>query len=650
MRLSFEILSRHSNRGCSLSSDEMESGEIEILEGEAPTDPKLVILLEQVRAFPKLPGVYIMKNEAGDVIYVGKAKDLRNRVKTYFMGGDGRAQIEFLLKKIHSIEKIVTAHDQQAIVLERDLIAKYKPRYNIRLKDDKAFLSIRVDEDAKWPRLELVRKRHDDGARYFGPYSFSYELRSLLEIIKRVVPLRTCANTVMYNRSRPCLEYQIKRCAGPCCLPVDEVQYRKWVKQAIAILEGKTDKIIADLTALMEKASEELRFEDAAFSRDRLAVLSNFKAGVSLVSSRGENRDVFGIYREESLAALSVIKVRGGRVSDSINFSFSGVSVSTQEILESSVTQFYEGGREIPEEIVLAEELLNFEMIEELLSEKRGSKVNFVVPERGIKSRLLDLAVVNAKEHYLATFDAEAKYQELAKKLSVKFKLRQVPRRIECVDISNFQGTDMVGAIVSFFDGVPDKSSYRKYKIAGEGKPDDFASINEVVGRRIERGLAEGTLPDLLIVDGGPGQLAMALEARDALSAELEIVSLAKMRTEADTQSSEIKKKPERVYLEGEEEPILLDESDEITNFVSRVRDEVHRFVITFHRSTRAKRVFRSILDEIPGVGPERRQRLLKVYGAVEHMKSVSADEIAKNGRMPRSLAEKVLKWINEKN
>ena len=610
----------------------------------------LADLHQEVSNFPKLPGVYIMKNVDGDVIYVGKAKDLRARVKTYFLGGDGRAQIQFLLQKIATLEKIITASEQQALVLERDLIAKYKPRYNILLKDDKAFLSVRVDQDADWPRLDLVRKRpEDDGARYFGPYSFSYELRTLLEIIKKVVPLRTCTDTVFYNRQRPCLEYQIKRCAGPCCLPVDRDTYRTWVKQAISILEGKTDKLQSDLTAQMEKASEELRFEDAAGIRDRLTVLTNFKSGTSLVSSRGENRDVFGLYREEQLVTLSVIKVRGGRVAENVNFAFSEVSIGDEEIFESAILQFYNKGREIPDEIILSIVLSNLTMIESALIEKAGNKVEFTVPERGIKYRLLELAIVNAREHFVSKFDAEDRYKEIAKKLSQRLRLRQVPRRIECVDISNFGGTDMVGAIVSFFDGLPDKSNYRKYKIAGEGKPDDFASINEVVGRRLERGKVENDLPDLLIIDGGPGQLAMALEARDSLEVNLEIVSLAKMRTTSQVTSTQIEKKPERIYLEGQEDPIELDESDELTHFVARVRDEVHRFVITFHRSTRAKRVFKSVLDDISGVGPERRTRLIKAFGSVSEMKKRSSDEIAKAGRMPLSLANKILVQIKSK-
>jgi excinuclease ABC subunit C len=603
----------------------------------------------QVDAFPRMPGVYLMRDKSGTVIYVGKAKDLRARVRSYFAGGDGRSQIAFLLQRIRALEKIVTESEHQAFVLERDLIAKYKPRYNIRLKDDKEFLSIRIDENAEWPRLELVRRMQEDGARYFGPYSFSYELRSLLEIIKRVVPLRSCTNTIFYNRQRPCLEYQIKRCCGPCCLPVDRSQYRAWVKQAISILEGKTEQLAKDLTGQMDRASEELRFEDAAVLRDRLAVLSNFKKGQSLISADGEHRDVFALYREERLAALVVLKVRYGRSADSTTFSLNDVEIGDAGVVESAVTQYYESGREVPAEIIVPFDLENESMLAEELSLRAGHRVEFIVPQRGVKFRLLNIAQVNAKAHFSATFDAEARYVELSRKLSRTLALRQIPRRIECVDISNFQGSEIVGALVAFVDGEHSKELYRKYKISRQGKPDDFAAVHEVVSRRLERGKEEGDLPDLLIIDGGPGQLAKALEARDALGVALEIISIAKMRSAAEGPgAAPAEKKPERIYREGKPDPLALADDDDVTHFLQRIRDEVHRFVITFHRTRRAHRVFRSVLDDIAGVGPERRSRLLREYGSIERLRQAGADDVARAGRMPKPLAEKILRVLGE--
>lgn len=604
----------------------------------------------KVGQFPQLPGVYIMRAQSNEVIYVGKAVNLRARVRSYLRGGDGRVQIAFLMRKLHDIEVIVTQNENQAFILERDLILRFKPRYNIRLKDDRAYLSIRVDLGADWPRLEVVRKIEDDGARYFGPYSSSYELRNLLEVIKRAIPLRTCSNTVFYNRARPCLEYQIKRCAGPCCLPVDRDEYAAWVKQAIAVLEGKGDALKRQMIVDMNRASEELRFEDAAALRDRLEALESAKQSAPLITPGGESRDVFSLFREQQLACVAVLIVRGGRIVDSVNFSFQEVQVSDEELIEAVISQFYEQGREIPDEIISPFEIANAEMLLSVLRDLRGHSLELIAPQRGIRFRFLGLAELNARQHFIATYDAEKRYLEIAREFAKLFALKQIPRRIEVVDISNFQGSDIVGALVCFFEGNPDKSAYRRYRIKQQGKPDDFAAVHEVVTRRLERGLREGDLPDCLMIDGGPGQLASACRARDELRLTLDIISLAKERTEQAARKEEIEKKPERIYLEHRSDPIALDSAHPLTHFVARMRDEVHRFVITFHRQSRAKRVFRSILDDIPGVGPERKQRLMRQYGSIEAMRDAPLEEFAKHGRMPKSLAQKVLGIINKKN
>ncbi len=604
-------------------------------------------LKKEVSKLPSLPGVYLMRDVADEVIYIGKAKDLRARVRTYFGLGDGRYQIEFLMKRVAKIEKIVTQSEEQAFILERDLINKHKPRYNIRLKDDKAYLSVRVDDNAEWPRLELVRKIENDGARYYGPYSSGYELKSLLEIIKRVVPLRTCSDTVFYNRARPCIEYQIKRCAGPCVLNVDRDDYRAWVKQAMSILEGKSGALQEHLEKKMQRASEEMRFEDAALYRDRLEVLKNFSRGDKLISSHAEDRDVFGFYREERLVVVSVIMQRLGRVSNNLNFSFVEVGVSDQEILEAVVGQFYQGDREIPPEILLPFPFENLSITEAYLENVKKESVSFLVPQRGLKFRLLKLAELNARQHFISQFDAEARYLEVAKGLALKFKLKQIPRRIECIDISNFQGSDIVGALVVFFDGAAQKSDYKRYNISLQGKPDDFAAVYEVVKRRLSRSGEEHNLPDLLVIDGGAGQLSAALRARDELGISLDIVALAKMRVESDAGASELSTKPERVFLEGEPEPLPLENEGLATHFLQRLRDETHRFVISFHRARRSKRVISSGLEKIPGVGPERRRRLLKEFGSLERLKEAPPEEIARAGRMPLPLAHKIIRIIS---
>ncbi len=605
-------------------------------------------LRRQVAHFPALPGVYLMRDDDQIVIYVGKAKDLKARVRTYFAGGDGRYQIEYLLQRVALVEMIVTQTEEQAFLLERDLITKYKPRYNIRLKDDRAYLSIRIDENAEWPRVELVRKIAQDGAKYFGPYAFSSELRNLLEVVKKVLPLRTCSNAVLYNRTRPCLEYQIKRCCAPCCIQVERSEYLQLVKQAIAILEGRSAATVKQIEERMELASNDLRFEEAASWRDRLELLRTFQAGHSLVSFRGENRDVFAIFREGTQAALCVLLVRGGRISDTKSFTLFDVRIEDDALLEASLQQFYEGGRDLPDEILVPNEFDNLSLMQAGFSARRGKGVVIVAPQRGSKARLLATAELNAKQAFLSSLTTESEWSQVSTKLATLVGLKQIPRRVECVDISNFQGSDIVGAAVVFFDGVADKSSYRKFIISQQGKPDDFAAIHEVVSRKLKRGLEEGNLPDLLVIDGGPGQLSMALLARDELKLSLDIVGLAKMRTASEFDATTIVRKPERLYLEGNDEPILLGEGDLVTRFLARMRDEVHRFVITFHRQKRAKRVFASALDSIAGLGPERRGRLLRHFGSVKAIGVAPAEEVAKVGRMPLPLAEKVIVKVKE--
>ena len=600
----------------------------------------LSTLRKGVKTLPTSPGVYLMKDEQGILIYIGKARNIRARVRTYFMGGDGRLQIEFLLKRIKSLETIVTENEEQALILERDLINRHKPRYNIRLKDDKSYISIKIDTNAAWPRLELTRKVEQDGAMYIGPFTEGGKIREVLNVIRNVVPLRTCTNTVFYNRQRPCLEYQIKRCAGPCCLPVDKDEYAQWLDQAVAILEGKTAKASKALNQRMEKASQDLRFEEAAILRDRIALLEQFASGEKYRFHQAEHRDSFAIYREGSLANLCVINVRNGRISDSRTYSFKDVLISNGELLESAILQYYESEREVPEEILLAEKPFDLALLQGALKKKRGAALEINVPQKGSKFRLVQLAALNARHALQNSIDSEEKLARISQRLAQEFRLRQMPRRIECIDISNLQGSDIVGAQVSFFDGHPDKANYKKYKISFQSKPDDFAAIEEVVTRRLARAKAEGNFPDLLIIDGGALQLERALFARDKLGVNVDIIALAKMRTASG--NGDTKAVPERVFIQGKEDAIVLASDDELTHYLQRIRDEAHRFVITFHRQRRARRVFQSALDNISGVGVERKGRLLRHYGNVDAIKGADENELAKVGRMPLSLARKI--------
>lgn len=604
---------------------------------------KLLVLKDQVSSLPKLPGVYLMKDSTGETLYVGKAKDLFARVSTYTNGGDGREHIFFLMEKVCSVETIVCTTEQQAIILEWDLIRRYKPRYNIRLKDDKAYYSIRIDENAQWPRLQLTRKIVDDGATYFGPYPSGSDIKEVVDSIQKILPLRTCTDTVFYNRVRPCLEYQIKRCAGPCCLNIDKEEYRRWVADAKAIINGKVDDIISRLEERMQIVADNQLYEEAANIRDRIQLLKDFSATRTGLIRYGEDQHVFGIYREGGMLVISLLKVKNGRITEGQYFPFTQVLGEDTEIIESAVEQYYTEGIEIPQEVILPVECENTEFLKELIERRNGMAPEFIHPQRGVKSKLLGLANVNARQHFISTFNEETKYSEASTKLARTLKLKQIPRRIECIDISNFQGSDIVGAIVVFFDGVPQREEYKKYIISNQSAPDDFGSIYEVVIRRLRLAIATGEFPDLLLVDGGLGQLNAACRAREELGINLEIASLAKIREFSDGN-----KKPERLFREGFEMPIELAPTDDLTLLVTKIRDEVHRFVITFHRTRRNKRVFGSILDNISGLGKVRKEKLLKQFGSVEGIGRLSADEIVQKCKLPLQIAERVLAAIKK--
>ena len=393
-----------------------------------------------------MPGVYLMKDRDGKVLYVGKAKNLRARVSSYFLGRDERHNVPYLIARVRNIDTLVTENERQAIILENDLIKKYKPHYNIRLKDDRAHLTVRIDMAQEWPRLELVRQIENDGARYIGPFAFTYELRALLEIVKRTVPLRTCSDRVLMNRVRPCLEYQIKRCAAPCCLPVDKAQYLEWVGQAAAILEGKNEEVLETLRADMERASADLRFEDAAAIRDRIAVLEKIAAERPAVLFGEGARDAFGIYRDGQNLELSVLMVRKGRLFEADTFSFTDIEFDPSEILPSLLSQYYGDRREPPEEVLLPIELEDKTAREELYAQKLNRKVEFIFPKKGPKARLLALAQQNARENYQARFGLGSEDRAL-RALASELELAETPRLIECADISHFQGSATVGSV-----------------------------------------------------------------------------------------------------------------------------------------------------------------------------------------------------------
>jgi len=607
---------------------------------------------ERLSALPTLPGVYIMKGVEGNVLYVGKAKNLKNRVRSYFSGGDGRYNALFLVRKACDIETIVTEDERQALILENDLIKKYRPRYNIRLKDDKAHLLVRVDLNSEWPRIELVRWERPDGAKYIGPFAFGYELRTMLDVIRNSIPLRTCSDRVLINRVRPCLEFQLKRCAAPCCYPVEKALYQEWVERAVSILEGDSTHVVKVLESQMERASAELRFEEAARIRDQLEVLREATADRPVYSFSNGAQDAIGIHREGTRAELSVLQVRRGRLRNAQTFGFDKIDLPDDELLSSFLSQYYGGGGEIPELIIVPFNLEDVDARAALYSELRGRKVEFIVPERGEKTRLASLAQENARENFLARYGASSKEGDLSlRALKDELGLEQAPRTLECVDISHFQGGSTVASVVHFRDGRPDKARYRHFILKNqEGKPDDFASMKEVVLRHLSKCNDENSIADLIIVDGGKAQLSMALAARESISLMgPQIISLAKKRGRKIPYYARIAGmaerglyKPERVYVEGKLAPIVLRESSKALHLLERIRDEAHRFAITFHRRLRTKKAFSSPLEGIIGLSSKRRIELLKVFGSVQRLRGATVEEIVERTGIPIGIAKRV--------
>jgi excinuclease ABC subunit C len=594
-----------------------------------------------------------MKDSDGEVLYIGKAKDLRSRVRSYFSGGDERFRIKFMLEQVICIDALVTEDERQALVLEADLVRKYKPHYNIRLKDDKSHLHVRIDLSVEWPKLELVRVVKDDGAKYIGPFVFSAELKTVLEVLKRITPLRSCTDRTLHNRIRPCLEYQIKRCVAPCCLEVDRIQYLDWVEQAIQILKGKNEEVIKKLTQDMEKASLLQCYEDAAVIRDRIDILKKMKDEQSSTDFGVDLVDAIGIYNEGGKIEISILLVRNGRLVESYTYGCES-DLDPVEVLGATISQFYSDKKTFPNLILIPLALEDLSVRGEMYSEKSGKTVSIVVPERGSKHRLLELAHANAKQNHEARYNAVDKIDRILNALQFELGLDQAPRNIECVDISHFQGSGTVGAIVSFCDGKPNKNNYRCFHLSQEIN-DDFASMREVLHRHLTRSMEEGALSDLIVVDGGRAQLSQAIAVREELGIDRPIfIGLAKKRRlsvhyRSNLSDGSRSKKPERIFLENKEDPLILNPRSESLLLLEKIRDEAHRFVILFHRKTRQKKAIKSKLDNIPGIGKIRKVALLREFGSVDAIAQLSVEEICRRSGLTATLARRLLKFSRAK-
>jgi excinuclease ABC subunit C len=594
-----------------------------------------------------------MRDRGGEVLYVGKAKDLRARVRLYFSHADERSQVQFLLRRVADIETLVTRNEKEALILENNLIKQYKPRYNIRLKDDKSYLSIKVTTKHPWPRILATRKIVKDGNRYFGPFSSAVAARETIDIIERHFLLRNCTDHNFKNRGRPCLQYQIKRCLAPCVLPVDEKEYQERVRQAMLFIEGKRQELVTELKQKMREKSEALAFEAAAKIRDQIQAVEKTLEKQRMVSHRGGDQDIFGLYREGGFIEVQVLLVRQGKLTDNQSYSLQDLELPDDEIMSALLTQFYQGYRFIPDEILLPVGLEDADVREEILSERKDKKVALIHPQRGDKKQLVEMAVENARQSFFERHDQEKAREKMLQELQSQLRLKNYPQRIECFDISTLHGSHAVGSMVSFVNGEPDKERYRHYRIRTvdpSSGGDDFAMMLEVLKRRFARGKDESDLPDLVVVDGGKGQLAMAQAAMAQVGVKgVEAVGLAKMRVERSARSTEIQRTEERVFLPGQSNPVTLKRNSNALFLLQRVRDEAHRFAITYHKKLRSKQTLFSALDRVPGVGHRRKRELLRAFGSIKRIEEATLEDLLKVPSMNEKIAQEILQALRGK-
>lgn len=623
-----------------------------------PSDD-LVSIREQVDQVPTNPGCYLWKDGSGKVIYVGKAKNLRARMRQYVTLQDDRAKIPLMMQVVRSFDYIVVENEHEALVLERNLIAQYRPYFNVDFKDDKSYPYIAITESDTFPAIKYTREKHKKGTRYFGPYTDSYAARQTIETLRKVVPIcsATCvewkrakrllekdpdgaavANLLLAKKGRPCFDYHVGKGPGVCVGAIDTVSYAKNVRQVENFLRGNRSEIVSELKDQMQEAAADLDFEKAARLKSRLSSLSDLDDRQQVTFPTSVNIDLIGIYREETISAACVFVVREGRTIRSVEFILDkGLDVSEEELVSGFLKRYYDETADIPAEVNLPIELLDAEVLSEWLTQKRGHNCVLHHPQRGEKFRLLQMASANARHalmrHMIRTGYADDRTNQALLQLESALALDAPPLRIECFDISTLHGNFTVASMVVFTNGKADKSQYRRFKIRAElDEANDFVSMTEVLGRRYspERMADErfGSRPDLLVVDGGKPQLTAAINQLNELGLDIPVCGLAKS--------------DEEVFVPWDDTPIVLPTGSASLYLIKQVRDESHRFAITFHRELRDKAMTVSILDEIPGVGPKRKKDIMRHFGSFKRLKAASVEDISQVKGVSVNLAETI--------
>ena len=602
---------------------------------------------DRLKQIPKKPGVYFFKDTSSHILYIGKAKELRTRVRSYFQKNRHQSAKNIsMIKKIRDVDWIVVSSEVEALLTEANLIKKYQPFYNVNLRDDKSFPYIRITKEP-YPRVFITRTIVKDGSRYFGPYTDVIYLRRTLKAIRAIFPIRSCDffiddDVIEKKKISLCLDYHIKKCEGPCEGMVSEQIYGEMISNVIKFLNGRTNDIENSITEKMNNASHDLRFEDAGVFRDQLTAIKDFRERQRKVSADFKDRDIFALATDEDYGIAVVVRIRNGRINSREKLSLRNLDSSEESIFETILTRFYLESDFIPNEIVLPKEPTNSDQLIAFLKQKRKGSVKFKYAERGEKAKELRLAYQNAKlllgEWKLNRMKRKDFVPKMVEQLKEDLQLKSSPRKIEAFDISHLGGTNTVASMVSFFDGKPKKNEYRKYNIKTVEGIDDFASMREVVLRRYSRVKKEGLgFPDLILIDGGKGQLSMAVSALRELGLEyITVIGIAK--------------RLEEVFVPGHSDPQNIPKSSSGLILLRRIRDEAHRFAITFQRTKRKKTSLKSVFDDIAGMGPSRVKKIMKDFNGIDEIASLDPQVIKEKSGIPISIAKEVVRIAKKTN
>jgi len=613
---------------------------------EPTLDVSATDIQDKLSGVTSAPGVYLMKDAQGTVIYVGKARNLKKRLASYFKKSLGHIlkrdiKTEILIQKISDFETIITGSEKEALILESNLIKRHRPRYNVILKDGKRYPSLRLDIKNPYPTLNVVRKIKKDGGLYFGPFASSAAVQKTLKIIHKTFKLRKCKTEYFKNRSRPCLNFQMDACLAPCCLDVDKHMYSETVHEVIQFLKGKTPDLIAQIKQKMMAAAEGQDYEQAAVLRDKMFALEQTLERQVAVTNDFEDRDVIGMARSDDASLITLLFIRNGFFLGIRDFNFSETMATENEMIGAFIRQYYEKAPFVPNEILVPSLPEDTVLLEELLRDIKGRRVRILAPKRGEKVRLAQRASQNAENSLEAHKALIANDVDLLSRLQKQLRMDRIPWRIECFDISNILGTSAVAGMVVFEKGKPNKSSYRKYKLQGTGIPDDYAYMAEVLKKRYGKGEKSKPYPDMLMVDGGKGQLNVAGAVINSLKFEqnFQIISIAK-KNEKKGESRD------KIFKLGQTNPVNLGRKGDLLLFLQKIRDEAHHFAISFHRKHRRKTFVHSALDSIPGIGQKRKKTLLTHFKSIKKIRTATLEELSALPGFNQKTAENVKRTL----